>query len=83
MYQGGETTDGRRIYVGNINYDFAENEIRNAFNDVRFALLLYLHCVPCARALRCAGRQTSRYCDAPSDTLWSALTRSPSLWRRR
>ena len=39
MYQGGETTDGRRIYVGNINYDYSENEIRNAFNDVRFTLL--------------------------------------------
>ena len=35
VYQGGETTDGRRIYVGNINYDYREDEIRNAFNEVR------------------------------------------------
>ena len=32
-YQGGETTDGRRCYVGNINYDFREEEVRNAFNE--------------------------------------------------
>jgi hypothetical protein len=51
VYQGGETTDGRRIYVGNINYDFAENEIRNAFNDVRMrrvALGCARVCVPWA-----------------------------------
>ena len=35
VYQGGETTDGRRIYVGNINYDFREEEIRQKFNEVR------------------------------------------------
>ena len=35
VYQGGETTDGRRIYVGNINYDCREDEVRNAFNEVR------------------------------------------------
>jgi hypothetical protein len=34
VYQGGETTDGRRIYVGNINYDCREDEIRNRFNEV-------------------------------------------------
>jgi len=33
VYQGGETTDGRRIYVGNINYDFREEEIRQKFNE--------------------------------------------------
>ena len=32
-YQGGETTDGRRCYVGNINYEIREDEVRNAFNE--------------------------------------------------
>ena len=54
VYQGGETTDGKRIYVGNINYDYSENEIRNAFNDVRFALLFICTASP-ARA-PCAAR---------------------------
>ena len=39
VYQGGETTDGRRIYVGNINYDFREEELRGAFNEVRVFFL--------------------------------------------
>ena len=39
VYQGGETTDGRRIYVGNINYDFREEEMRAAFNEVRVFFL--------------------------------------------
>ena len=34
-YQGGEVSDGRRIYVGNINYEFREDEVRNAFTEVR------------------------------------------------
>ena len=33
-YQGGEASDGRRVYVGNINYDFREEEIRGAFTEV-------------------------------------------------
>ena len=32
-YQGGETTDGRRCYVGNINYEIREEEVRSAFNE--------------------------------------------------
>ena len=39
VYQGGETTDGRWIYVGNINYDFREEELRGAFNEVRVFFL--------------------------------------------
>ena len=40
VYQGGETTDGKRIYVGNINYDCKEDEVRQQFNEVS------LRCTP-------------------------------------
>ena len=32
-YQGGEASDGRRIYVGNINYELHEDAVRNAFTE--------------------------------------------------
>ena len=34
VYQGGEDTGGRRVYVGNIAYDCTESEIRIAFAEV-------------------------------------------------
>ena len=34
-YEGGAQSDGKRCYVGNINYDVREDEIRNAFQEVR------------------------------------------------
>jgi hypothetical protein len=34
VYQGGEVSDGRRIYVGNINYDIREDEVRDKFTEV-------------------------------------------------
>ena len=32
-YQGGEASDGRRIYVGNINYELQEDTVREAFQE--------------------------------------------------
>ena len=44
-YQGGEDTGGRRVYIGNINYDFKEDELRSEFGEVspRIFLLLPHH----------------------------------------
>ena len=33
VYLGGETTDGKRVYIGNINYEVREEELRNAFSE--------------------------------------------------
>ena len=33
-YQGGEDTGGRRVYIGNINYDVKEDELRAEFSEV-------------------------------------------------
>jgi len=33
VYQGGEETGGRRVYVGNINYDTKEEELRSEFSE--------------------------------------------------
>ena len=37
VYQGGEVTGGRRVYVGNINYDTKEEDIKTEFSLVRLA----------------------------------------------
>ena len=61
-YQGGEASDGRRIYVGNINYDFREEELRNRFEEVRAILERIARTSatdrPCLRVprRRCAAR---------------------------
>ena len=50
VYQGGETTDGKRIYVGNINYDCKEDEVRQQFNEVIPPLHPPLLALPARRA---------------------------------
>merc|ERR1740115_276434 len=33
VYQGGEATGGKRVYVGNINYDTKEEDITSEFSE--------------------------------------------------
>ena len=35
VYQGGEVTGGRRVYIGNINYETREDEIKAEFSEVQ------------------------------------------------
>ena len=46
VYQGGEVTGGRRVYIGNINYDTREDEIKADFSEVQ----LPWPALACARA---------------------------------
>ena len=32
MYQGGEDTGGKRVYIGNVNYEVREEELRSLFD---------------------------------------------------
>ena len=56
VYQGSEGLDGKRVYVGNINYEVREAELRTAFQEVCLgtpALAL------CAFSLTCASRRST------------------------
>ena len=34
VYQGGDTSEGKRVYIGNIQYEVREEDIRDEFGKV-------------------------------------------------
>ena len=60
VYQGGEITGGRRVYVGNINYEIKEEDIKTEFSVVRLA-----HGRPSGCRLLCARSLSLRTLSRP------------------
>ena len=58
VYQGGEDTGGKRVYVGNINYEVTQEELKGLFKEVSLCACAARQCTAARLASKISAHVT-------------------------